>query len=245
MGEAGVGGAGRRGSPDADWLDEDRHLVLLVGAVVSWLPLVGLIGAALTVVGAVLVILGRKPFGPAHRRNVLTSLIVFAIGVVIAFLGALVAVGIASAAIPLAANEFEIASILEDAFTTIVFSAAVGAFVSGPASVYFTYALQKQEGRLLLWAAYATTVIVQLTTLLVALPALSQVARLIANSIGTGSALDAAAISDAVNTTIFRVQLLKVVPSALYAGANYLVWIRIRSGEIPGPPSPPTAAPIP
>ncbi|HKW43574.1 MAG TPA: zinc ribbon domain-containing protein, partial [Thermoplasmata archaeon] len=38
-------------------------LLLLIGALVSWLPYVGFIGSFCTLIGAILVILGRKAFG--------------------------------------------------------------------------------------------------------------------------------------------------------------------------------------
>src|SRR5256885_13761663 len=47
-------------------------LLLLVGTLISWLPIpIGALGALLILIGAILVILGRKAFGAAHSRNVI------------------------------------------------------------------------------------------------------------------------------------------------------------------------------
>src|SRR5213592_907352 len=46
-------------------------LLLLIGTLIGWLPIIGVLGGLLVLIGAILVILGRKAFGAAHSRNVL------------------------------------------------------------------------------------------------------------------------------------------------------------------------------
>lgn len=214
-------------------------LLLLVGTLVSWVPVIGLVGSAVTLIGAILVILGRDAFGRTHRQNVIASIILFFVGVVIAFVGTVILVASAAGAILGAPNEFALAAVLQETFTNVVLLIAVGAFVSGLGSVFFTYALQKQGGQILLWAAYVATVDVQFATLFFALPLLSDVARILAHAVISGASLDAGGIAIAVNEGIGQVQLLEVIPAALYAVANYLAWTRIDRGEIPQPPTPP------
>lgn len=210
-------------------------LVLLVGSLTSWLPVVGFVGLICTLVGAILVILGRDAFGAEHRRNVVVSIVLFFLGGLIALVGGVLALALGLSAIEGAGNEFELAGALEDVFTNIVFVAAVGAFVSGLASVFFIQSLQRREGRLLLVAAYAATVAVQFATLLVALPILSGVSRIVAHAAFAGGTIDAAGISALVTDAVSRVQWLKVIPALLYATANLLAWNRIHKGEIPEP----------
>ena len=52
-------------------------LLIVIGFVISWIPIVGAVGGILELVGAILVILGRHPFGPDHARNILLSIIIF------------------------------------------------------------------------------------------------------------------------------------------------------------------------
>ena len=210
-------------------------LLLLVGALAGWIPVIGAVGSLLTLVGAIFVILGRAAFGPVHRRNVLASIVLFVSGISIAILGSLIVVGLAAGPVAAAKNEFELAAVLEEAFTNILFLAAVGAFVSGLAGVFFTYALQNQEGRVLLAGAYVITVIVQFVTLLAVLPVLADVARSIAHSAATGGSVDVGGIANTVSAAVARVQLLSAIPALLYAAANYLAWMRIKNGEIPEP----------
>lgn len=218
-------------------------LLLFVGTLVSWVPVIGLIGSAVTLIGAILVILGRDAFGRTHRRNVIASILLFFAGVVIALVGTVILVASAAGAVLGAPNEFALAAVLQETFTNVVLFIALGAFVSGLGSVFFTYALQEQRGQVLLWAAYVATVAVQFATLFLALPVLSDVARIIAHAVISGASVDAGGIAIAVNEAIGRIQLLEVIPAALYAVANYLAWTRIDRGEIPAPWTPPGMAP--
>lgn len=211
-------------------------LLLLIGALISWLPTIGLIGLVCSAIGAILVILGHPAFGPVHRRNVIASILLFVVGGAIAVGGGAIALGLGAAAITTAPNEFELAAVLQDIFTNLVLFAAIGAFVSGLASVFFTYALQERQGQLVLWAAYAATVVVQFATLLVGLPALAVIARSLARTKFTsGGTVDVVAISAAISGAIALVQWFAVIPAVLYALANYFAWTRIKKGAIPGP----------
>lgn len=216
-------------------------LILLVGALLSWIPVIGLLGTVLTLVGAILVILGRQAFGATHRRFILVSVVLFIVGIAVALVGGAIGLLAATNAFQTAPNEFALAAALQEAATTIVLFAAVAAFVAGLASVFFTYALQNPRGRLVLWAAFAATIAVQFATLFVALPVLSEAARTIAQTHFIGGAIDPTAIADAVTNAIAGVQYLNVIPSLLYAFANYIVWDRINRGEIPPPATPPVA----
>src|SRR2546425_8991822 len=58
-------------------------LLLLIGGLISWIPIIGLLGALLLLIGAILVILGRKAFGSTHARNVVIPVVLFFFGVVV------------------------------------------------------------------------------------------------------------------------------------------------------------------
>src|SRR6266849_2607952 len=64
-------------------------LLLVIGLVISWIPTVGAIGVFLELAGAILVILGRHPFGPDHARNVLLSIIIFVIAIAVVVVAAI------------------------------------------------------------------------------------------------------------------------------------------------------------
>jgi len=194
-------------------------LILLVGSLIGWIPrvpLIGLLGGLLTLVGAILVILGRKAFGKTHRRNVVLSIVLFFVGLAIIIVGAILAVFAAAGGLSSSMTEAELTVALQNAFRNVLIVATVGALVSGLASVFFTYALQKREGQIVLWAAYAATI-----------------------GIVTNGTVNSVEISNAISGATSGLDLLRVIPSLLYAAANYLAWSRINRGETPPPLTPP------
>src|SRR3989442_2080632 len=58
-------------------------LLLLIGGLISWIPFIGLLGSLLLLIGAILVIIGRKAFGSTHARNVVLAIVLFFVGIII------------------------------------------------------------------------------------------------------------------------------------------------------------------
>jgi hypothetical protein len=214
-------------------------LILLIGALISAIPVVGGFGVIFTLIGAILVILGRKAFGVAHRRNVLISIAVFCLGIAIFIVGTFVTVAMAATSLRSSMPEAQLAATVLTLLTNILIVLAVGLLIVGLASLFFTYALQKREGKLILFGAYGATVAIRLTILLVALPLLPPLAAAIAHAIVTSGTVDSTSISNSASSATQSLELLNVIPSLLYAAANYLVWSRIKRGEIPPPATPP------
>lgn len=213
-------------------------LLLLVGSLLSWAPVVGFIGSLLIFIGAILIILGRKAFGRSHARNVILSIVLFVLGILVAIVGAFIAILAAFSPVILSGTEAEIAAALRGGFTNAVIVAAAGSLVSGLAGVFFTYALQKVEGRILLWAAYGATVALGVVTLILLLPAVTVLADELAREIITQGSADPTRIAAAFSGAGTNLTLLNVIPSLLFAGAAYLAWSRVNRREIPAAPAP-------
>jgi len=128
-------------------------LLLIIGFVISWIPIVGAVGVILELVGAILVILGRHTFGPDHARNVLLSIIIFVIAtavVVVAAIFTLISELLLFApGGPLVPASF---------FGGFLVAVLIGIAIFGIAEVLFTYALQTSSGRILLGCGYASTI---------------------------------------------------------------------------------------
>src|SRR5713226_5563866 len=62
-------------------------LLLIIGLALSWIPLIGLIGGLMALIGALLVILGREAFGREHARNTILALVVFFVGIGVTIAG--------------------------------------------------------------------------------------------------------------------------------------------------------------
>lgn len=204
-------------------------LLLLIGTLLSWIPIIQFIGFLLLLIGAILVILGRKAFGPAHSRNVIVSIILFVVGIAGSFA---LGFALAIALVPVILGQTADPNALQNAFTTLFVGEIILAAVAGIASVLFTYQLQNPTGRILLWAGYGSSVGVQVAVFLIAAPLLQDaVSQYIAS--GDPSALLALQGQTGV------LELLSVIPALIFTGANYIAWSRINRGEIPAPAAPP------
>lgn len=131
-------------------------LVISISFFVSWIPVLGIFAYAFEVVGAILVILGRKSFGPTHARNVIWSIMIS----ILAFVSAAI-VGVAivvstlsnpqynpSAGPPSPSSDFALFS------TGVIIATAI----FGIALVLLTYAFQLKSGKILLWSGYVSAV---------------------------------------------------------------------------------------
>lgn len=213
-----------------DWVRQvDRTktgiVLLLVGSLLSWVPYgVAILGDLLLFIGAILVILGRKAFGPMHSRNILLSIVLFGVGILAVIVIALVAL------VPVLPTIVNAGGLSTPASRAAAQSAGLAggiaaAAIIGIAEVLFTYALQVRTGRAVLWAAYAANLAVAVTLYVTLSPVYNAV------------------VSQADFDSAFALQLtyslLTAVPALIFAAADYLAWSRISRREIPAPPTSP------
>lgn len=223
-------------------------LLLLVGMLLSWIPYVLLIGFLLILIGAILVILGRKAFGPVHSRNVMLATGLTVAGIV-GFVALFVSFAAAIAGVTPGSSPQAIANRLANAFTNLLMGAIVVTAIASVGSVLFTYSLQQRIGKVLLWAGYGASVALSVATYAIVNPLLTEAL----NDAVSGGTFDPTSFS-AVETQLTVLGLLGVIPSLLFAGAMYLARSRMIRGEIPPkraqprtpaglglwPPAPPT-----
>jgi len=257
---AGAGGAPAAGAPmyppampglPSAWDAERRKqvdrtktgvLLLLVGTLIGWLPFIGIVGSLLVLVGAILVILGRKAFGATHSRNVVLSIVLFILGIIIVAVATVILIA-ATVASFIPGNPPSQAAITS-AFTNFLIILVVGAIVGGLASVFFTFAIQNKTGRMLLLGGYVASIALQIAIFVL----VSQAIGSFVAAMFPGGTYDPAAAAAASATFSARVQslsYLSVIPALLYAGAYYLVWNRINKGEIPASTTAPPMGPAP
>jgi hypothetical protein len=210
-------------------------LLLLIGVLFTPIPYVSIVGDILILVGAILVIVGRKAFGAIHARNTIWSIIIFVIGIAVIFAGGL-AFGFAVASAAFAGigngtvNTTTISQSLASAFQILLVFSAVGGAIFGIAEVLFTYALQKHIGRILLWAGYAAAVAVSITQFVIISPLIENAA----SQSFTGTTFDPTPFNS-LQTQLQVLGLLSFIPGIIYASAIYLAWSRVKTGEIPSP----------
>jgi len=206
-------------------------LLLLVGGLLSWIPIIQFIGALLSFIGAILVILGRKAFGAMHARNVVLAIVLVFVGIT-----GFIVLGITFALSVFSAGQTpqEIARALGSALNNLLIGAIVVGAITGLASVLFTYALQQQTGKILLWAGYGANLAVQIAVFAILSPLITAAV----NDAITGGTADPARFL-ALQAQATSLGLLGAIPALLFAAANYLAWSRVNRGEIPPPITPP------
>ena len=218
-------------------------LLLLVGTLISWVPIIGAVGGLIVLIGAILVILGRKAFGPIHSRNVVISIVLFFVGLIILFVGGLI-LGLAIATGFVGGTPTQAS--IEAAFNNALILLVVGSVVAGLANVFFSYALQIQIGKILLWAGYAASVAVQIAVFVVIRGTIAQLLVTMFPG-GTYDPTAAAAAAASFQAQVSGLGLLSAIPALLFAAAYYLAWTRVNKGEIPEriPPSMGPTPPMP
>src|SRR5207247_5001450 len=117
-------------------------------------------------------------------------------------------------------------------FNNFLIILVVGTIVTGLASVFFTYAIQNQTGRMLLLGGYVARIVLQIAIFVVVSQAVGTfVAAMFPGGLYN---LPVAAIAAAASSTLVQALCcLSPLPARLYAGAYYIVWILINKGEIP------------
>lgn len=216
-------------------------LLLLIGSLISWIPFIGALGSLLILIGAILVIIGRKAFGRVHSRNVMTALGLFILGFIGAIvLGVIFAISVIGS-IGGTQDPRTVATAFGNALNTLLIGTIIVGAIAGIGSVLFTYALQEKTGKMILWAAYVASVAVTIVIFAVISPLIQQAV----NDAVAGGTYNSAPLV-ALQTQQASLTLLNAIPSLLFAAAAYLAWTRVNRGEIPPsttPPGMPTVAP--
>ncbi len=208
-------------------------LLLIIGLLVGPIPFVGVIGSILDLIGAILVIIGRRPFGPEHSRNTIWSVIIYVVGIAVVIIGSFAfTLSVVSASINGSANgtfnQNAIGQALASSFNVLLIAAAIGGAIIGIANVLFTYAIQNRDGRIILWSAYVAGLAVSVITILVISPLITSAFQ----QAVSGGRYNPAPIS-ALQFQESVVGLLGYIPALLYALALYSVVSRINRREIP------------
>lgn len=217
--------------------------LLIAGALLSWIPIISIIGGLLALVGAILVILGRDAFGAAHSRNVMIAVVLYIIGFFAILLIAISFAASLTAASSLPASEAPGA--ITDAFRGYLLAVLVAGIFTGLAEVLFLYGLLNALGKVLIWASF-------LLGILLAAFVFTSIMNLLPATLAAAYATmppDPAPLV-ALDNQLQSLRLLTALPSLLSAAAAYVALRRINNGEIPvpspweAPPKPPVQGPL-
>ena len=124
-------------------------LLLVIGALIAWIPFAGFIGG-------ILVLVGREPFGTDHVRNTTLALIFFVVGIAVTIFGFFYALAYGASS-GLGASVVGLFG--------IVF--LIGGAIFGLSEVLLTYSLQRSNGHTLLWTAYGISIFLGLVNIFI------------------------------------------------------------------------------
>jgi hypothetical protein len=206
------------------------YFTTILGPIAFILGFVSGIAGLASLVGGLLVVLGRQSFGPKHSRNAIISVVLFITSIVLSVIGGLIFTFSVLLAVFNATSNTSIVTpdSITNAFNILLITIIISAVLSGVATVFLTYALQQSIGRILLLAAY-----------------ISSLALTIVNSIvtfqGIAGAINEAFANGRYNPAPLQalqsqqnpLQLLTIIPTLVFALVFYMVWDRIVKGELP------------
>lgn len=189
------------------------------------LPVIGILGVILALVGAVFVIIGRDAFGDRHAKFVIVSTVVYVLFNIVTF-------GIGASIVPSVQSIFSsttgpasLSAQLTNLINSYIIAEAIVGAVIGLSTVFFTYAIQNHLGRVLLWLAFA----ISLLLLIPAFILVNQLPLLINQAVATS---DPSALYSWLNQ-IQAFRLLSIIPAIFYALGYLNARARITNGEIP------------
>jgi hypothetical protein len=208
-------------------------LLLIIGTVMGPIQYLNILGGIIVLVGAVIVIIGRESFGDVHSRNTIVSMIIYIVGgsiISLAAIGFLYA-GLSAASAANTSGAFNptlFSQSLGNAFQAYLLATAVGGAVIGIAQILFTYALQNQTGKVLLWSGYLSSIGIGVLELVLLLPLISS-----AESQTFIGGIYSPAAFESLQLQLLFLGFLGFIPAVFYAGAFYIARSRIVRLEIP------------
>lgn len=205
---------------------KDGLLLLTIGTILSPIPILNSVGAVISLLGALFVILGREAFGSVHSRNAAWSVLIYILGLIIFFFLSVALLSSLETNLQTVSDPASLRAALIATFDSYFVAGVIGGALIWVAGVLFTYALQDHRGRILLWSALVTSQIIGIGIVLFVGP-------ILADAVSQAVATSSLAPLNTFQATLTTLRLVGLIPTGLYAVALYGVWSRIDSGEIP------------
>jgi hypothetical protein len=206
----------------------EKGLILLVfGLILGVIPFVGqYLAATVDLIGIILILVGRKPFGPSHSNFIKLSIVVWCIGILIAIIvGASFGAAISNLELS-GASQTSPQQAVTSALDWLAVGSLVTAAVLGIPNVLLTFGLQALRARVLLVAGYVTSLAVGVLVMAVILP---KVDEAVAQAFSTQDLTPIESIQSQAQLLGF----LTIIPAAIYAFAYYEAYSRIEKGQVP------------
>ncbi|MGD0250564.1 MAG: zinc ribbon domain-containing protein [Thermoplasmata archaeon] len=196
-------------------------LFLIIGLALGWIPYIGALGGILSIIGLILVFMGREGFGPAHRWFVVLGAALFVIAFLITIIGSVVIVfSIVGEFADTTLSNAQIGSAVQNAVLGIFVLALVAAILSGLAHVFVVFDLGDDRNRIVLWVGFVASITISVAIFAIVYPQLSNAI----SQATSGSTLNSTPITNLENESTL-LGLLQGIPALLFLVAYYRAWL--------------------
>lgn len=214
--------------------------LLMVGFALAWIPYVSDVGGLISLIGVIMMWLGRRAFGQQHHMGVLLGAGLFLLGLLIIVVDALwfASALVASVTGPTASAQ-SLGSAFQSTFQTFLIVAVVAGAIELIGNVAFAYALAPQLARRILVAAVFVALVVSAVVLSIVVP---QISTAVTQAFA-GSTANPVPIQE-LQTQDSLLQSVQVLPDMMFVFAYYLTIQQAfgppRLAPIAPPPTPPS-----
>ncbi len=209
---------------------------LFFAILLLWIPIIQYLGLLLGAIGAILIILGREPFGDRHGILVMFSVFLFILAYAIEF--ALVGgfLGVVQSVAGGFAGPNGASQVLA-AWDGWVVGIVVVVSLIGLSSLLIAFDLEDLAGRLVLLAGLLSQALIAVGLYVFVFgPVMANAVSQAFATSPPGLAPLEAAVTEIQGLSMLRI--LNAIPAVLFAGAYAWAWVRIERGVIPRMPKP-------
>ncbi len=194
-------------------------LLLVIGFALSWIPFITFIGSILAFIGIIFVILGRGGYGDEHRRNVVIGGLLFFLVLIATVVLAVwfIAALLSAITVTPGSTTFTVSnSAIQNDFLVFFVGAAVLGILGSLSRVILVYSLSDRTTRMMLWAAFAISVVFSVLVLVILYP---QITTAISQAT-SGSTPNSGPLTS-LQTQATELGLINVLPTLLFAWAYW------------------------
>lgn len=209
---------------DVDDISEINNIYIAMAPALLFMIMGGLI----LLIGGILMITGREDYGEKHSKFVIYAIVIF----VINFFITIMLKGISTAMEPTMYFSFVKPTLAdyEPIILITVISSVISAILGGLIYVFLFFHLESYNGRILLFTAYAISVVV---AIIVAIYSHAIFTKMIKDLLTSGT-VDSSTVSQAISqlSNMSKAAIFGSISAMLFIWAAYIPYKRIKTGEL-------------
>ncbi|RKX96059.1 MAG: hypothetical protein DRN01_03005 [Thermoplasmata archaeon] len=180
----------------------------------------------LTLIGLILMFVGRKEYGVKHQRFVVYAVVVFLIAVVFSVIYLFYIAAMIFSAVSTGNVDFS-------AFVSILYMVQITAILGGLVNVFLLHELESWNGRIVLYAAFVAVVFTSILVVYAAAPAVEDLVTNMEKNFETNRySFQTNEFTVELQKSLSRLNIYGVINSLLFLVATVIAYRRVKSGEV-------------